>query len=581
MTNYLKRIFALSDKGAKDLFKASICCTLTNISLMLPVTIMYFLLQDLLLPLTYGNGKLPGVTFYLVVSVVVLVIIFILNYIQYNATFLASYRESANKRISLAEHLRKIPLSFFGNRDLADLTTTIMGDCAGLEKAFSHYIPELFGSIASVILIGIGLFIMDWRLSIALLWVIPVAFLITAGGKKQQDKVNILNKMVSLKCSDGIQECIETVKEIKSNNLNDKYLKDLEEKFKWSEKIQMKAELNSALFVVTAQMLLRLGIATTVLVGGFLLTKGSVDLLTFLMFLVAATRVFDPLSSSLVNLSAIFGALLQINRMKEIETQPIQKGSDKAIYRGYDITFDNVGFAYNNSETVIKDVSFVAKQGEVTALVGPSGGGKSTALKLAARFWDVTKGSIKLGGTDISYVDPEALLENISIVFQDVVLFNNSIMENIRLGRRGATDEEVYAAARAAQCEEFIERLPEGYNTRIGENGAILSGGERQRISIARALLKDAPVIFLDEATASLDVENESIIQKAISNLIEEKTVLVIAHRMRTIANADKIVVLSEGQVREIGTPEVLIKEDGIYKHMVELQKESANWSIA
>ncbi|MDU1411996.1 MAG: ABC transporter ATP-binding protein [Clostridium sp.] len=581
MTNYLKRIFALSDKGAKDLFKASICCTLTNISLMLPVTIMYFLLQDLLLPLTYGSGKLPGVTFYLVVSVVVLVIIFILNYIQYNATFLASYRESANKRISLAEHLRKIPLSFFGNRDLADLTTTIMGDCAGLEKAFSHYIPELFGSIASVILIGIGLFIMDWRLSIALLWVIPVAFLITAGGKKQQDKVNILNKMVSLKCSDGIQECIETVKEIKSNNLNDKYLKDLEEKFKWSEKIQMKAELNSALFVVTAQMLLRLGIATTVLVGGFLLTKGSVDLLTFLMFLVAATRVFDPLSSSLINLSAIFGALLQINRMKEIETQPIQKGSDKAIYRGYDITFDNVGFAYNNSETVLKDVSFVAKQGEVTALVGPSGGGKSTALKLAARFWDVTKGSIKLGGTDISYVDPEALLENISIVFQDVVLFNNSIMENIRLGRRGATDEEVYAAARAAQCEEFIERLPEGYNTRIGENGAILSGGERQRISIARALLKDAPVIFLDEATASLDVENESIIQKAISNLIEEKTVLVIAHRMRTIANADKIVVLAEGRVKEIGTPEVLIKEDGIYKNMVELQKESANWSIA
>lgn len=581
MTNYFKRIFALSDKGAKDLFKASICCTLTNISLMLPVTIMYFLLQDLLLPLTYGSGKLPGVTFYLVVSVVVLVIIFILNYIQYNATFLASYRESANKRISLAEHLRKIPLSFFGNRDLADLTTTIMGDCAGLETAFSHYIPELFGSIASVILIGIGLFIMDWRLSIALLWVIPVAFLITAGGKKQQDKVNILNKMVSLKCSDGIQECIETVKEIKSNNLNDKYLKDLEEKFKWSEKIQMKAELNSALFVVTAQMLLRLGIATTVLVGGFLLTKGSVDLLTFLMFLVAATRVFDPLSSSLINLSAIFGALLQVGRMKEIETQPIQKGSDKAIYRGYDITFDNVGFAYNNSETVLENVSFVAKQGEVTALVGPSGGGKSTALKLAARFWDVTKGSIKLGGTDISYVDPEALLENISIVFQDVVLFNNTIMENIRLGRRGATDEEVYAAARAAQCEEFIERLPEGYNTRIGENGAILSGGERQRISIARALLKDAPVIFLDEATASLDVENESIIQKAISNLIEEKTVLVIAHRMRTIANADKIVVLAEGRVKEIGTPEVLIKEDGIYKNMVELQKESANWSIA
>ena len=429
MTNYFKRIFALSDKGAKDLFKASICCTLTNISLMLPVTIMYFLLQDLLLPLTYGSGKLPGVTFYLVVSVVVLVIIFILNYIQYNATFLASYRESANKRISLAEHLRKIPLSFFGNRDLADLTTTIMGDCAGLETAFSHYIPELFGSIASVILIGIGLFIMDWRLSIALLWVIPVAFLITAGGKKQQDKVNILNKMVSLKCSDGIQECIETVKEIKSNNLNDKYLMDLEEKFKWSEKIQMKAELNSALFVVTAQMLLRLGIATTVLVGGFLLTKGSVDLLTFLMFLVAATRVFDPLSSSLINLSAIFGALLQVGRMKEIETQPIQKGSDKAIYRGYDITFDNVGFAYNNSETVLKNVSFVAKQGEVTALVGPSGGGKSTALKLAARFWDVTKGSIKLGGTDISYVDPEALLENISIVFQDVVLFNNSIVK--------------------------------------------------------------------------------------------------------------------------------------------------------
>ncbi|MGH4121909.1 MAG: ABC transporter ATP-binding protein [Clostridium sp.] len=580
MVRYLKKLFALSEQGARDLVKAIISCTITDISLMMPVGLLYLLISELVGPIMGSKKVEPNLWFYIGASVMILLVIGIFHYIQYNATFLASYKESANKRILLAEKLRKIPLSFFGKRDLSDLTTSIMADCAGLETAFSHYIPELIGSILSIIICSIGLFIMDWRMAIALLWVVPVAFFITAGGKKQQTKVNLINKQAQLDRADVIQECIETVREIKANNQTASYLAKLDKQLAEDEKIQMKAELNTARFVVSAQMVLRIGIATVVLVGSILLLQGDTDFLTFLLFLMAASRIFDPLSSSLINLAAIFSTMLQVDRMKKIEEQPIQTGSEKPTYKGYDIIFDNVGFSYNDGDAVLSNVSFIAKQGEVTALVGPSGGGKSTAAKLASRFWDINNGTITLGGTDISKVDPEALLSNYSIVFQDVVLFNNTVMENIRLGKRGATDEEVLAAAKAAQCDDFICNMPKGYQTIIGENGSALSGGERQRISIARALLKNAPVILLDEATASLDVENETLVQDAISALVKNKTVLVIAHRMRTIAGADNIVVLESGKVAEQGTHEELIAKRGLYNRLWSIQSKASEWSL-
>lgn len=580
MVNFLRKQFALSEQGAKDLLKAILACTLTDISLMLPVGILYSLLKSFSSHLLGGEIITPNIWAYIGISVLILAIIFVLQYIQYNRTFLDSYKESANKRISLAEQLRKIPLSFFGKRDLSDLTTTIMADCAGLETAFSHYIPELIASVISVVFVGIGLFIMDWRMALALLWVVPVAFLITAGGKAHQDKINLMNKQCQLDRADSIQECIETVREIKANNQTEKYLSELDDALKVSEKVSIKAELHTAMFVVSAQMLLRVGVATVILTGSILLINGQTDFLTFLMFLIAASRIFDPLAGSLINLAAMFNSLLQIDRMKKIEEQPIQTGTESASYCGYDVCFDHVGFSYNDGETVLKDVSFTAKQGEITALVGPSGGGKSTAAKLAARFWDISKGKITLGGIDINGVESETLLRNFSIVFQDVVLFNNTVMENIRIGKRNATDDEVLAAAKAAQCDEFVNRMPSGYQTMIGENGSTLSGGERQRISIARALLKDAPVILLDEATASLDVENESYIQTALAHLIKNKTVLVIAHRMRTIAGADKIVVLEGGNVAEQGTHDKLIAKGGLYNRLWSIQSQASEWAL-
>lgn len=570
MTTYLKNKFALSDKGAKDLVKAIWSCTFLYISFMLPVGLLYLVLRALIAPYVGITAKLQPLIVYVAISVVLIGIIGIFQYIEYNATFLASYEESANKRISIAERLRQIPLSFFDKKDLSDLTTTIMSDCAGLEKAFSHFIPELLGAVISILLVGVGLLIFDYRMAIALLWVIPVAFLICIGGKNKQTKQNIIHQRAKLKRADAIQECIETVREIKANNQSEKYLANIDEILTYSEKINIKAELNTALYVASAQMLLRVGIATVVLMGAKLIAQGTLDFLTLLMFLIAASRVFDPLSTALINLAAIFETELKVDRMKEIENQQIQSGKTNERFDNYDIKFENV----------LENVSFTAKQGEVTALVGPSGGGKSTVSKLAARFWDIKSGKITLGGKDISTIDPEELLKNYSIVFQDVVLFNSTVMENIRLGRRTASDEEVKKVAKMAMCDEFIEKLSNGYNTVIGENGSTLSGGERQRISIARALLKDAPIILLDEATASLDVENESKVQQAISTLIKDKTVLVIAHRMRTVAGADHIVVLADGKVKEEGNHDELLKADGLYSRLWNLQTKSSQWTI-
>ncbi len=576
MIKTLQRRFALSRQGAVDLIKGCIACVVQDISFMLPVGLLYYFVIDAM------NGNLNGsrIAFYAVGSLVCLCLIFSATWFQYNATYLATYVESGVRRISLAEQLRKIPLSFFGKKDLADLTNSIMGDCATLETAFSHYVPALAGSLISTTLIAICLFAIDFRMALAAVWVLPIAFTITLFSARIQEYFNRKSVAANVALESGVQECIESLQDLKSNNAEERYLKGLDKKINYVEKRHIITELGTALFVVSSTLILKFGIATVALVGSALLIRGEIDIPLFFMFLLVASRLYAPLEGALQNLAAVISTKTNINRMNEIFDQPIQTGSNTMTNQGYDIVFDHVGFAYKPGETVLKDVSFTAKQGEVTALVGPSGGGKTTVSRLAARFWDINKGKITVGGMDISKIDPETLLSLYSIVFQDVTLFNNTIMENIRIGRKDATDEEVIAAARLANCEEFAVKLPDGFYSMIGENGCELSGGERQRISIARAFLKNAPIILLDEATASLDVENETLIQAALSRLIKDKTVLVIAHRMRTVSGADKVVVLSDGSVAEQGTPEKLMNTGKIYPHMVKLQMISGDWGI-
>lgn len=576
MIRTLQRRFALSRQGAIDLIKGCIACMVQDISFMFPVGLLYSLVLDMM------NGGVTGerAAFYGVGTLGCLCFIFAATWFQYNATYLATYVESGVRRISLAEQLRKIPLSFFGKKDLADLTNSIMGDCATLETAFSHYVPALAGSLISTTLIGICLFVYDWRMALAAVWVLPVAFTITFLSARIQEYFNRKSVEANVALESGVQECIESLQDLKANNAEANYLKGLDEKIDRVEKRHIITELGTALFVVSSTLILKFGIATVGLTGSALLIAGEIDIPLFFLFLLVASRLYAPLEGTLQNLAAIISTRTNIKRMNEILDQPIQTGSTVMTNKGYDIVFDHVAFSYNTGETVLKDVSFTAKQGQVTALVGPSGGGKTTVSRLAARFWDINKGKITVGGMDISKIEPETLLSLYSIVFQDVTLFNNTIMENIRIGRKNATDEEVLAAARLANCEEFAAKLPDGYNSMIGENGCELSGGERQRISIARAFLKNSPIILLDEATASLDVENETLIQSALSRLIKDKTVLVIAHRMRTVSGADKVVVLSDGVVAEQGAPEKLMKTGEIYPHMVKMQMISREWGI-
>ena len=576
MIKTLQRRFALSRQGAVDLIKGCLACVAQDISFMLPVGLLYYFVIDMM------NGGVNGnrIVFYAVGTLICLCLIFIATRFQYNATYLATYVESGVRRISLAEQLRKIPLSFFGKKDLADLTSSIMSDCAALETAFSHFVPGLAGSLISTTLIGICLFAYDWRMALAAVWVLPIAFAITFFSAHIQEYFQSRLTKADVALEEGVQECIESLQDLKANNAEENYLKELGKKIDAVEERHIIAELGVAVFVVSSTLILKFGIATVALVGSALLIRGEIDIPLFFMFLLVASRLYAPLEGALQNLAAVISTKTNINRMNEILDQPIQTGTDRVTNKGYDIVFDHVGFAYNTGETVLKDVSFTAKQGEVTALVGPSGGGKTTVSRLAARFWDISKGRITVGGMDISKIEPETLLSLYSIVFQDVTLFNNTIMENIRIGRKDATDEEVIAAARLANCEEFAAKLPDGYHSMIGENGCELSGGERQRISIARAFLKNAPIILLDEATASLDVENETLMQAALSRLIKDKTVLVIAHRMRTVSGADKVVVLSDGTVVEQGTPGELMNTGKIYPHMVKLQMISQNWGI-
>ncbi len=574
MIEKLKHKYALSDKGAKAMIQAFVSVTISNLVLMFPVGLLYVLSSYLL------EGSLPKdkVTFFTVGVIAALLLIAVTTYIQYNATFLSTYVESGVRRRMLAEKLRKLPLSFFGKKDLSDLTNTIMADCALIETGSSHWIPELVGAFGSTTIIIISLLFFDWRMALAAIWVMPIAFIIVLSSKNVMGKVHAKSMEYKLSCLDGIQEGLETIRDLRSNNMTDSYMVGLNKKIKAVEDHSIVAEFANAAFVCSAQMILKLGIGTVAVTGSVLLTKGEISVLTFFMFLLVVTRMYEPLQIALQNLAAIISLNTNCARMDEILSHEEQTGRENMNNKGYDIAFDHVAFSYKDGEQVLRDVSFVAKQGEVTALIGPSGGGKTTVSRLAARFWDNNKGTITVGGMNVSEIDPEQLLSLYSIVFQDVTLFNNTIMENIRIGKKDATDEEVMEAAGLANCIDFVEKLPEQWNTMIGENGSELSGGERQRISIARAFLKDAPIILMDEATASLDVDNESAIQESISKLIQNKTVLIIAHRMRTVDGVDKIVVLKDGTVAEQGTPEQLKQQNGIYKHMVDLQLQSEQW---
>ncbi len=577
----LRDSLGLTDVGAKNFRRGVFFCTLANLVLMAPIGILFLLVSDFMDHLVAG-APLPALAPYLAGCVGILALMVLTQWAEYANTYHKVYEESARKRTDLAEHLRRLPLSFFGRRDLSDLTNAIMKDCSDQERMFMHVMPQLFGTGLSTAIVIVGIFFYDWRLALAAFWVVPAALLVMAlTGKHQQRKAQAMED-ARLEVADGVQEFLECAQEIRATNRSAAHLDALAAKLDAFERRQVASELTTGVFVTSAQAFLKLGIGTTVFVGATLLVSGQTDFMTYFAFLLVVTRVYDPVNLILQSIGELLSMRLSIRRTQELAAEKPMEGSTDFAPRGHDVVFEDVSFSYGDGEQVLRDVSFTAREGEVTALVGPSGSGKSTVAKLAARFWDADAGSVRVGGVNVADVDPETLLADYAEVFQDVVLFDDTVMGNIRLGRAGATDEEVLAAARAAMCDEFVSRMPKGYDTVIGENGGRLSGGERQRISIARAILKDAPVVLLDEATASLDVENETQVQRALSRLLAGKTVLVIAHRMRTVANADKIVVLKEGRVAEQGAPaELMAREGGLYRRMVELQTEASGWSLA
>ena len=573
-----QRKYALTDQGVKNTKKGAFWTVIVNLVVMDGMGILYLLMYGLMGTLTDG-APLPGPALFLGLVIAFVILSFVTHLQQYHATYGLVYNEVKSTRLSLAERLRKLPLGYFGKRDLADLTETLMGDVNRMEHVWSHVLGYLYGAYISTAIIAVCLLVYDWRLTIACLWGVPVAFGLLFGTRKISARASERTKQAAIRVSDGIQEALENVREIRATNQEVRYLAGLNQKIDDHEKVTIQGELGTGIFVNAASVIMRLGVATTILAGASLIVSGQIDFMLLFLFLLVITRVYAPFDQSLALIAELFVSQVSADRMNEIYNTPTAEGVERFQPKGHDIVFDHVGFAYDKKK-VLDGVNFTAREGEVTALVGPSGSGKSTCARLAARLWDVTEGTIRVGGVDISTVDPEALLTDYSMVFQDVVLFDDTVMENIRLGKRGATDEEVRAAAEAANCGEFIRRLPQGYDTPIGENGAKLSGGERQRISIARALLKTAPIVLLDEATASLDVENETKVQGALSRLLAGKTVLVIAHRMRTVAGADHIVVLENGHVAEQGTPAELMERGGLYRRMVELQSESARWKL-
>ena len=582
----LQEKYALTDQGVRGAKWGTFWTCITNLVTMGGMAALFLAMDAFVKHLTQGT-ELPGIVPFAIGLVVFFVLLFFSNWQQYNYTYSVFYEESGRQRIELAERLRKLPLAFFGRRDLADLTETILGDVRVMEHAYSHVLGELYGAVISTSIVFIGCLIFNWQLALAAFWSVPVAFAVLFATRKPMEPVIRRTRDATITVSEGVQETLDCVREIRATNQEAHYLSSLNAKIDQAERTTTGSELLNGLLVNSSFIVLRLGIATTLICGASLVAAGQVDFMMMFAFLLVVSRIYAPFDQCLMLVSELFAAKNSARRMQEIMHEPMASGATEFAPANYDVQFDHVTFSYGAGpdgragETVLSDVSFTAKEGQVTALVGPSGSGKSTCARLAARFWDATAGTVRVGGIDVATIDPETLLVDYAVVFQDVLLFDDTVMGNIRLGRRDATDEEVLAAAKAANCDEFVRRMPQGYDTPIGENGSKLSGGERQRISIARALLKNAPIVLLDEATASLDVENETQVQQALSRLLEGKTVIVIAHRMRTVENADHIVVLRDGVVAEEGSPAELKAKDGLFAHMVQLQKESAAWQVA
>ena len=581
----LKEKYFLSDKAVAGVKRGILWTTVTNIVIMGGMAFLYYAMAGFVAHLTQG-AELPDAVPFCLGLLVFAVVLFVSNMQQYLNTYCVFYEESGNQRIAIAEHLRRLPLSFFGRRDLADLTETIMGDVQTMEHAYSHVLGELWGAVIASAIVFVGSLFFCWQLSLAAFWSVPVAFSLLFATRHPMAPIVDAVRASKVGVTEAIQETLECVREVRATNQEARYLAGLAETIDASERETTKGELTNGLVVNSAYAILRLGIATTLMVGASMVATGQIDFMVMFAYLLMVSRIYAPFDQALALIAELFMAEGSAKRMRSIMDEPLAEGAAEFAPAGHDVVFDHVAFGYGAGpdgragEKVLADVSFTAKEGQVTALVGPSGSGKSTVSRLAARFWDATAGTVRVGGVDVAAVDPEVLLRDYAIVFQDVLLFDDTVMGNIRLGRRDATDEEVLAAARAANCDEFVGRMSAGYDTMIGENGSKLSGGERQRISIARALLKDAPIVLLDEATASLDVENETQVQEALSRLLAGKTVIVIAHRMRTVENADKLVVLADGVVAEQGSPAQLMAAGGQFARMVELQRASACWRL-
>ena len=572
-------MFHLSKEGTKTIIKAAVWLSLFQLATLLPVIPLARVSEQMMT--CYFKGQQEKIPFLPYVGVLLLIVIlmFVTYKVAYHKEYLTAGQEEYNLRMELADKLRRLPLSFFGRRELSDLTSVIMDDVQTVSHILSQTAAELMSGLITGCVAMAVLFFYDARLTGYLAICLPVAVFVMALSRRISEGTNKKNRGKKLAVSDGLQEYLENIKLLRTTERIAGYQKELERKIKNTIPGQVLYELLAGLSISISYNVMRIGLGLVILFGSKMLVEGDISLFKFLVFLYAAVRIYEPFSSACEHLGDFIASLVGAGRVNALLLEEEQDGADDVAFSRFDITFDHVSFAYNEKE-VLHDVSFVAKQGEITALVGPSGSGKSTLTRLAARFWDVKDGAVLVGGKDVKKIAPEKLLANYSIVFQDVVLFNDTIYNNIRIGKAGATEEEVYAAARLAACDEFIERLPDGYQTMIGENGKTLSGGERQRLSIARAFLKDAPVVLLDESTASIDPENETKIQQAIGKLIENKTVLIIAHKLRSVVDCDKIVVLNEGGLAEEGTHETLMAEKGLYHRLYTLQNESLAWKV-